>query len=270
MIKHRIRDLGLRVVPRLMSEILSYRSQQLVMRLERETGRIAASRAFCDSHGQGVKSGPFAGMRYPDATVQTRNLIPKILGSYESEIYPWIDEVLKQDYRTVVNVGCADGYYAVGLAMCMPHTRIIAFDTDVWARSSTRLLAIENKVQNVRVEAMCTPKWLNGNLERDSFLLVDCEGYERVLLDPSASPCLYDCDILVELHEHLVPGLMDTIQTRFISTHRIAFVTSVEKDPADFPALSVVPPSMREKVISEGRHAVQTWLYLKRAQHDHD
>src|ERR1700686_4848787 len=64
-----------------------------------------------------VQSGPFKGMRLSDQTTWgDGDLGAKILGCYEQELWPHLEGARRGAYRRVINVGCAEGYYAVGLA----------------------------------------------------------------------------------------------------------------------------------------------------------
>jgi 2-polyprenyl-3-methyl-5-hydroxy-6-metoxy-1,4-benzoquinol methylase len=91
------------------------------------------TRAIVKRHGLVVLDGPFAGMRYvPQAAGSS--LLPKLLGCYEAELHPTLTSVFSLNYRQVVDVGCAEGYYAVGLATRILEARVFAFDTDMQAR----------------------------------------------------------------------------------------------------------------------------------------
>jgi methylase of polypeptide subunit release factors len=78
-------------------------------------------------------------------------LLPKLPGSYESEVHAALEMLLKQDYSTIVDIGCAEGYYAVGLALRLPNARICALDTDSRARDScaemARLNCVDGRIQ---------------------------------------------------------------------------------------------------------------------------
>jgi hypothetical protein len=52
-----------------------------------------------------------------------------------------VETAITRRYDRVINVGCAEGYYAVGFATRMPETDVIAFDIDPIARRQTRHLA---------------------------------------------------------------------------------------------------------------------------------
>ncbi len=262
-LKQIAKGIGASLAPELTTELLSWRSQRLIMKNERTSGRLAASQHYCAQRGSVVAKGPFKGMRYPRFTVECRNLIPKLIGSYEDELSPWMEEIVARHYPTIVNVGSADGYYTVGLALRCAAARVIAFDTDPWARTATRALASENSAGNVEVHKMCTPRWMREQLLTGSIALVDCEGFEAQLLDLQAAPNLVESDFLVELHEHVDPGIGERISGMFEATHDIRSMPSRAKPPADYPELEDIEPSMRARVIYE-RAPDQNWLYLTR------
>src|SRR5262245_457133 len=75
-------------------------------------------------HGK-VQSGPFIGMEIlPDVSWNDGDISSKILGTYEQELHPIIEHEIKRlrrmDKPKIVNVGTAEGYYAVGMAMQVP------------------------------------------------------------------------------------------------------------------------------------------------------
>src|SRR5689334_17519514 len=83
-----------------------YRAQLPYNRLARRIGRRLNWIVDC---------GPFVGMRYLRSACCER-ILPKLLGSYEEELWPALRRLAALPIPAVVNVGCAEGYYAVGLA----------------------------------------------------------------------------------------------------------------------------------------------------------
>lgn len=264
MIKKFVKKLGAMFAPRLTMEVLSARSQKLIMKIERESGCLSLSRDFINKNGRAVLRGPFAGMHYPEDIAIQRNLVHRLVGSYERELHPWIEEIILNKYVMLIDVGTADGFYAVGFAMRMPSTKIVGFDTDPWARSATKELVQENRIGNVDVKSMCTPVWVQRNVPPNSLIFSDCEGYEAVLFDPKIAPNLMACDMVIELHERAAPGVEDTIRARFGATHNLRTITYLDHDPAEFPELEMISQHMRAAVISEGRGGPQNVLFLTR------
>src|SRR5437016_6027102 len=88
----------------------------------RYLGRLAMRRT-----NSTVIAGPFAGMKYIGSSVASAH-IPKLLGTYEREIAGIVEEICWRKPAVLIDVGAAEGYYAVGFAMRLPDSRIIAFE----------------------------------------------------------------------------------------------------------------------------------------------
>src|SRR4051812_16408166 len=85
-----------------------------------------------------VISGPFRTMRLPIEYTMTNQLAPMLLGVYEAELQPWVEAAINRRHDVIVNVGAAEGYYAVGLAMRVPQAISYAYDTDPAAQQRCR------------------------------------------------------------------------------------------------------------------------------------
>src|SRR5262245_56331762 len=59
-----------------------------------------------------VRHGFFKGMQYPRNRSISSALFPKLLGTYERELHPVLERICKEPYEGIVNIGCAEGYYA--------------------------------------------------------------------------------------------------------------------------------------------------------------
>lgn len=171
--------------------------------------------------GTTVLGGPFKGMAYPTAASEGA-WAARLLGVYESSLAPVFEQVIARGYPQILDVGCAEGYYAVGLARRMPQTRVFAHDTDPQARALASALASANGVADrVTVGGEVGPADLALCQSARTFVLCDIEGAEEGLLDPAAAPGLLSADILVEVHEGMKPGLTDRLAARFAPSHRV-------------------------------------------------
>jgi hypothetical protein len=175
-----------------------------------------------------VRHGPFKGMRYIRESFGSL-LLPKILGSYEEPIHEWIEEAIVKKYDTVIDVGCAEGYYAVGLALALPNSNIFARDIDEKAQELIKKLAEINNVENILVGGELTHREIS-RLPNNSLLMCDIEGAEVELLDPSKAPKLRNVDIIVEAHDLLRPNTTEVLIERFSDTHRIKIVVDYPKN----------------------------------------
>ncbi len=213
--------------------------------------------------GSVVQQGPFRGMRYLRA-VSWGQLVPKLLGSYEAELHDELERLVARGYDRVVNVGCAEGYYAVGLALRLPSATVHAFDSDAHARYLCGRLAAMNGVQErVRVEGTCSLARLGEVVEGRALLVVDCEGCELSLLRPDLVPALTGADLVVELHDFLEPSTSATVLTRFSATHHVTTIDSVERDPAAYPSLAGLSSGDRLEAVAEHRPGRMQWAVLR-------
>jgi hypothetical protein len=207
-------------------------------------------------------------------------LIPKLLGTYERELHPLLGALLGCTYNSVVNLGCAEGYYAVGLALRWPGLSVHAFDQDWAAEALCGELARANGVaKRLRFHRPCTPEALAAVLVPGSFVICDCEGGEVALLDPARVPNLAACDMLVELHDCHDPTISPALLHRFSATHGVQIVEAEERNVGEFdsviaaiepngapaawrPWLAEISPDEKALALSEFRLPGMRWAYL--------
>jgi hypothetical protein len=193
------------------------------------------------------------------------DLVAKLAGTYERELQPVIYEWIAANHAHIIDVGCAEGYYAVGLARAMNDTTVHAFDIDQVARDRcTALAQLNGMVDRVRVLGACEPSSLNAFPERGVALLSDCEGYERILLQPAAAPRLSGWPVLVELHEFMDDSITDTIFARFRDSHEIEIIEGEgREEEARLPELAFMSWRQRSAVLGERRPGHMRWAYLQ-------
>jgi hypothetical protein len=218
-----------------------------------------------------VVAGPFRGMRVELSPLSRRHLLGYVLGSQELELRGAIAQILARGYRTILNIGAADGYYAVGLAMRVPQARVEAFETLPELHPLIARTAAANGVADrVVVNGTCTIAGLGDRLraaDRPTLILMDIEGGEVELLDLLASPELAKADILVETHDAFVAAATETLMRRFSGTHGIACFTARPRQLTDFPpeflpGLSHWFPRLAVDLMDERRTGTQRWLLL--------
>lgn len=168
-----------------------------------------------------VAGGPFAGMTYTDRATEGA-LIARLLGVYESELHPHFEAFIAEGLDCVIDVGCAEGYYAVGLARRMPDTTVYAFDILEAARQACAAMAASNGVaERVIVGGEFQPEDFQRFAGQRALVLVDTEGAEVDILDPVRGPALAGMNIIVETHDVYRPGALATLMDRLSATHHI-------------------------------------------------
>jgi hypothetical protein len=193
--------------------------------------RVAAvTRRFVAWHGLTVSGGPFGGLVYPDRA--PISLVPKLLGIYERELHGAIEAAIRAQPAVIVNVGAADGYYAVGLARRLPTATVIAYEADAGQRELCRRVAAANGV-DIDIRGTAGP----GDVGGAALVVMDCEGCERALLQPPV-----DATVIVELHEFVHTGIADEIAQRFVATHDVTLVPTAPQPPHSELLLSEYRP----------------------------
>ncbi len=244
---------------------MRYREDLLSLAVSRR--RMQLFRMCVKSYGLKVQSGPFEGMALsPRVSWGDGDLLSKLIGSYEAELHSVVAEVIRMRYKRIVNVGCAEGYYAVGFATKMPTCEVVAFDSSKLARSICERAASLNLVQNrVTVLNQCSISALEQQLCHPDpvFLFVDCEGDELHLLSPAAIPRLRMTDMVIECHNFIREGTTTAICDRFSSSHQIRWIYEESRMLSDFPILKNMSSLDRAIASCEFRPAGINWLYCR-------
>jgi hypothetical protein len=215
--------------------------------------------------GTRVLNGPLKDLEFlPNSTEGCH--IPKLLGCYEEPLQPYIEQAIQTGYPTLLNIGCAEGYYAVGLARRMPHTRVFAFDLNPTAQETCTALAQKNKVEDrVTIGGLFNTEDFASFANQKLLLLCDIEGAEKELLNPEKAPDLSRMDMIVESHECLIPGVTRLLMDRFRPTHEMILVEDngqrkMPHVPAWFNNLAHLDQLL---ALWEWRSGATPWLVLR-------
>ncbi len=213
-----------------------------------------------------VRSGPFKGMKYPGAEAAGSALIPKLLGSYERELHGVVEHLIQKGYDDVIDVGCAEGYYATGMAMRLPKARVHAYDTSETARALCTAMAQLNGVADrVSVQTTCTSETLISFPKPGrTLVIVDCESYEKVLFTPAVRDALRGCDVLIEMHDFLDVTISTALEGLFAQSHTLTNVLSTDDIQKakhwHYAELEGLPVEARFELLREGRPMIMEWL----------
>lgn len=211
--------------PWLAAEITAARGRRHAHRLFRQWGCDTLTRELVDHLGSTVQEGPFAGITLTPSTY-AEHLAPYLLGVYESELDDAWSIVLEGTYPQILDIGAKFGYYAIALARRYPQAKVVAFDTDWWARRAMREMRAVNRTPNVAVARYCTPRWLEENVDAAAFVISDCEGFEDRLFAAGAAGNLETATLIIETHDDVVPGVTARLCGAFERTHRVQVVRS--------------------------------------------
>ena len=215
-----------------------------------------------------VHAGSFEGMRYIHGAVGSA-YVPKLLGLYERELNPFIEQACKLNFPLIIDIGAAEGYYAVGMALRNSNSRVIAFEMEQKGRVALKEMAELNGVlSRVEIRAKCKPEDLAQVLAASdrALILCDAEGDEEILLDPETIPSLAYAGLLVEMHEFISLGISERVMKRFIGTHTVRRIWQEDRHRSDFPFATLVtkllPRSYLDWSVSEWRPERMSWLWM--------
>jgi hypothetical protein len=256
-----LRRLAWRLTPGLMAE----RARDWERQLRQRAGVTALAERFIAEHGSTVRDGPFAGLVYPVNSISSVDApIAKLLGAYERELHPALDEAIRAKPRGFVDIGCADGYYAAGFANASTPTTVFAFDVSRSARELCRELAELNGVgDRVLIAGRATARALQSVPLQDSVVLSDCEGAEKEIFTRSFIRRLGSVVAIIELHEAIKPGIESLLRHRFCDSHTCEMVTTRPRRPAEYPALQNLTPADRELALTEWREPSSRWAIFR-------
>ena len=246
-----------RISPQIAAAASAVRVRRHNQRYYHEAGISEVGRKVAEHGGLKVQSGPFREMRLPPALLR-EHLAPYLLGCYEHELHVEIERMISLRPSCLVDIGAKFGYYAVGMAMRVPGIRLIAFDTDPWAR---RMIRDTAKLNDVRIEVMsfCSRSWLSQELPERSFVISDCEGYEATLFSEPLAGGALSSHFLVETHDHEVEGATAKVKSSLDAHHEVREIFQ-EHVPCAVPFLT---EKEAEIAVSDLRPSGQRWLYAE-------
>jgi hypothetical protein len=211
-------------------------------------------------------------MRLSLSPLSEKNHLGYALGTQELEIHDIVEDIVRRRYTEIINIGAADGYYAIGFLCRMPETRVLAFEAAPIHHSGLRrAAALNNVTQRLRIAGFCDRDQLTNELTKSSgsvLIFADIEGAEIELLDPYNIPQLRRADILVETHDALVRNCTEILTQRFRASHHINQVNSRARTLSDFPSAALpglarfLPWTSVELMTERRRKEGQAWLYL--------
>jgi precorrin-6B methylase 2 len=222
--------------------------------------RMALSRLGLKASEQ-VSRGPFEGLKLAEDHRIGELSVAKLLGVYEHELRAVISAT--DHWERVVNIGSAEGYYAVGFARRVPERRVTAYDIDANAQTATTRTAALNEVADrVTVLSECTPEASLEHADAGALFWIDIEGAERELLSTAPPARLAGSDLLVETHFQSGAFTGLAVARHFQETHDITVIRQSEIQPDEVPEFLSLAPLDRHLIMLE--HTTPApWLWMR-------
>jgi len=218
-------------------------------------------------HYRGVVAfGLFAGLRIGNASTWSgsRDVGAKVLGLYEAQVLKRLEQLGPRSW--FVDIGGADGYYAVGALIAGISKSSIMFEINRTDRGRARELSINNSVaESLEIhEAATTDSVLQviGNLEGDGLILCDIEGGEYELFTEQLLSAGRDCVFIIELHQ--VNSATQIREFEFICRkfHDVECINGLSREFPSDSFTNTLTDNERVLLMSEGRQEAMNWLVL--------
>lgn len=157
--------------------------------------------------GNIVAHGYFSGMSLPKEVWWTENdRFIKLLGFYEEHVIKKLAELGKQ-YKHFIDIGGADGYFAVGVLHGKLFERCTCFEISPKGREVIYKNAkLNNVLQKITIEQEGNRETIKSivSTHGPSVVLCDIEGAEFDLFDECLLNTLSDSTIIIELHDDVM------------------------------------------------------------------
>ena len=219
--------------------------------------------------GGRIPKGPFAGMRYINNAFGSA-YVPKLLGIYERELNDCIEHACALSFPLIIDIGAAEGYYAIGMALRNPGARVIAFEMEQKGRAALKEMAQLNDVTlRVDIHDKCNPDDLARALAGAdrALILCDAESDEETLLNTKAIPALVRAHLLVEMHEFISHGISERVAERFAITHKVRRIWQESRHRNEMPyrtfGTTLLPRRYLDWAVSEWRPEKMSWLWIE-------
>lgn len=217
-----------------------------------------------------VSYGPFKGLKLKENPWWgSSDLGSMCLGLYEKEILDFIFSDQIKNRRTFIDIGAADGYYAIGLLMSNRVDKAVCFELSEQGRETI----ISNWNSNSKpgqIEVFGDvlkdfPKSLQNIDLSQTFVLVDIEGAEFSFLDSTVLELLSQSIILIEVH-NWIDHFFEKYSTFLKNASKyfeIQILPRTEKNTLSFDELRSFTDDNRLLLLSEARPCLMRFLVLK-------
>jgi len=218
--------------------------------------------------GTSVQSGPFQGMHYASQAPDQPH-VPRLLGTHDAALHPTLEAIIAEAPPLVIDIGCGEGFYAIGFALRLPRSTIWARDTNEKSRDATEALATANTVaRRVKIGGALTHADFDICRAQHTLILCSLNNATDALLDPDRAKGLRRADLLITLPTSQHPTMHDTLAARFADTHLSTMILRTDvptMGPAWMQGLSDLD---RAIAYCEWHDGPTSWLWLRRKNRD--
>ncbi len=116
-----------------------------------------------------------------------------------------------------------------------------------------------NAGPNLTIESFCDKSWLQKKLLPNALIISDCEGYEAILFNSPNPETLRSATLIIETHDHEVPGVTSALMSELSQTHQVVETRSQEGATGCYVGLSFLEPDEQRLALNDMRPG-QSWL----------
>jgi hypothetical protein len=233
--------------------------------IEIRTYLSAQVNAFADDT---VLYGAYKGLRLPNHKWGILDKPAMYLGLYEIEVTEELVKLSKTGRRTLVDVGAADGFHALGALINNDFTTCYAFESDPESQFRLQKNADANSLSGrLSIYGKADANFLdvlNIDLSKSVFLF-DIEGGEWSLLTRSLFRSLSLSVLIVEIHlwDQEANTALEQLLGFSIHTHSHNFLETGPRDLSTIPEISSFGDDFRWLMCSEGRGMSMRWIVFE-------
>lgn len=245
------------------SDKIKFRNETVLERRQR-----ISSEVFNRLSGQ-VKFGHFQGLKLdPHAAWGKMDYCSMLLGTYEKEIIDEIHNESHTDKKILVELGAADGFYAIGTVFNKRFIQAYCFEMTENGRNTIARNAELNAVANqITIHGYADSNFYSNLTDTnwsDVFILCDVEGAEFEIFDDDCLKAIRGSTIVIEIHHWIKDFWIKyekLIRTagQYFSIHTL---TRTHMSFPDCPELYDMHDDNRALMLSEGRPNVMRYLLL--------
>lgn len=225
-----------------------------------------SSLVFEQFQGQ-VQLGPFQGMKLsgnPHWGISDRASM--LLGLYEKEVMEQLLALSAKSNQTFIDIGAADGYYAVGLTMAKKFKKSICFEaTELGQKVIAENAEVNGVAGQIEIHGIADDAALEKISRQElegAVVLVDIEGAEFEVLNRANLEKLSRSHLVIEVH-NWIEGFKPKYE-RLLKEASEFFNLSVlkvgQRELPEIPLLEKFPDDNRWLMLSEGRPNRMRWL----------
>ena len=217
-------------------------------------------------HGHGtVETGIFKGLNLQHAgNKDDHELVEKLEGHFETCIQEILLKITNKKFPGIINVGCIDGYYAMGTAVTFKPEVVHVVEPRLAGRARLMAnMAINNIETDIEVDASVTSTEVSQIARIYEHLLV-------ILDEPNLTDTVINAET-IEFLGHSEFIIETTCMSHVMYVERIVrllsashHISSINKDPLGvLPLVHPDDPSTREPIVQlwSGKPNSKSWLY---------